>query len=78
MDVVRIGVCSALLIADAAPDCCPLLGGLLGVEIDACLCLALDLNILGVLDINIPKLDIIASIMTSCGLPGPAPGFVCP
>ena len=73
---MRIGVCSALLIAADAPDCCPLLGHL-GMDIDSCLCLALDVNVLGVLDINIPKLDIIATIMTTCGY-DPTPNFVCP
>ena len=75
VNIVKVGVCSPLL-GGVGPDCCPLLG-LLGVDIEICLCLALDVNVLGIVDINIPKLDIVASIMTSCGYT-PTPNFVCP
>ena len=77
VNIVSIGVCSPLLSGSIAPQCCPLLG-LLGVDIEVCLCLALDVNVLGIVNIHVPKLDIIASIMTTCGFPHPTPNFICP
>ena len=76
IDTVKVGVCSPLLGGGVGPDCCPLLG-LLGVDIEVCLCWAVDLNVLGLIDANIPKLDLIASIMTACGH-SPTPSFSCP
>ena len=79
VDVVQLGVCSPLLaiLGIPSPSCCALLG-VLGVDVDICLCLALDKNVLGLIDIHIPHLDLIASIITSCNLPHPPPNFSCP
>ena len=77
INIVNIGVCSPLLGGGISHECCPLLG-LLGVDIEICLCLALDVNVLGIIDINVPKLDIIANIMTTCGFSRPLPNFICP
>ena len=50
INVVNIGVCSPWLGGGISHECCPLLG-LLGVDIEICLCLALDVNVLGIIDV---------------------------
>ena len=79
VDVVKLGVCSPLLgiLGIPSSSCCALLG-VLGVDANICLCLALDKNVLGLIDIHIPHLDLIASILTSCDLPHPPSNFSCP
>ena len=79
VDVVKLGVCSPLLgiLGIPSSSCCALLG-VLGVDIDMCLCLALDKNVLGLVDIHIPHLDLIDSILTSCDLPHTPSNFTCP
>ncbi|KAH7295224.1 hypothetical protein KP509_27G037800 [Ceratopteris richardii] len=80
VSIVKLNVCSPLLGgilgSPVGSDCCALLG-LLGVDVDICLCLALEANVLGIIDINIPRLDIIAKIVTACGRTLP-PNFRCP
>ncbi|KAH7295234.1 hypothetical protein KP509_27G038800 [Ceratopteris richardii] len=47
------------------------------VDVEVCLCLAIDAKVLGISNIDIPKLDIVARIMTACGQTLP-PNFTCP
>jgi hypothetical protein len=77
IDTVKVAVCSPLLGGAVGPDCCPLLG-ILGLDIEVCLCWAVDLDVLGLVDANVAKLDIVAAIMTACGHPPPPPSFSCP
>ncbi|KAH6556567.1 hypothetical protein KP509_1Z170000, partial [Ceratopteris richardii] len=80
VDIIKLNVCSPLLGSilgnPLQSNCCALLG-LIGVDIDICLCLAIDANVLGLINIHIPKLDIVAKIATSCGHTLP-PDFTCP
>ena len=80
-DVLKVGVCGPLLGGyEVAPSvggtCCPILG-LIGADIELCLCLAVDINVLGLINVHIPKLDIVATILTTCGYTLP-PEFICP
>ncbi|KAH7295227.1 hypothetical protein KP509_27G038100 [Ceratopteris richardii] len=80
VDIIQLHVCSPLLTGllgtPAQTDCCALLG-VVGLELDICLRTAIDAKVFGVIDLHIPKLDIIAKIATVCGRTLP-PNFTCP
>ncbi|KAH7296859.1 hypothetical protein KP509_26G041500 [Ceratopteris richardii] len=78
--IVKLNVCipilGGILGNPMQSNCCALLG-LIGVDVEVCLCAAINANILGIININIPKIDIIATIVTTCGRKLP-PDFSCP
>ncbi|KAH7295225.1 hypothetical protein KP509_27G037900 [Ceratopteris richardii] len=79
VNVISLNVCSPLLgglLGTPQGNCCGLLG-LIGLDVDVCLCLAVEANVLGIINIDIPKLDIVARILTACGRTLP-PNFTCP
>ncbi|KAH7295231.1 hypothetical protein KP509_27G038500 [Ceratopteris richardii] len=79
VNIISLNVCSPLLggiLGAPQGDCCALLG-LLGLDLEVCLCLAIEANVLGLINIDIPKLDIVARIVTACGRTLP-PNFTCP
>ncbi|KAH7295233.1 hypothetical protein KP509_27G038700 [Ceratopteris richardii] len=79
VNIIKLNVCSPLLggiLGSPQADCCALLG-LIGLDVEVCLCLAIEANVLGLINIDIPKLDIVARIMTACGQTLQS-NFTCP
>ncbi|KAH7352317.1 hypothetical protein KP509_19G039500 [Ceratopteris richardii] len=70
IDINKLEVCSSLLTglvtSPLQSNCCALLGTV-GLDVDLCLCAAIDANVLGLIDVRIPRLYIIAKIVTACG-----------
>lgn len=50
--------------------------GLIGLDIEVCLCAAIDANVLGIISVH-AKIDVIATILTTCGKKVP-PNLSCP
>ncbi|KAH7365965.1 hypothetical protein KP509_18G056700 [Ceratopteris richardii] len=78
-NIISLNVCSPLLggiLGAPQGDCCAVLG-ILGLDHEICLCLAIEANVLGNINIDIPKLDIVARSVTACGRTLP-PNFTCP
>ncbi|KAH7307881.1 hypothetical protein KP509_22G081100 [Ceratopteris richardii] len=80
VDIVKLNVClpilNGLLGTPLHSNCCALLG-IIGLDIELCLCAAIDADVLGLVHVHIPKLDIVATIMTACGCTIP-PNLTCP
>ncbi|CAI9288790.1 unnamed protein product [Lactuca saligna] len=80
-DALKLGVCAKLLndsigtVIGNPPDhpCCSALGGLLDLEVAACLCTALKANVLGI-NINIPIS--LSLLVNTCGKELPK-DFIC-
>ncbi|KAH7295232.1 hypothetical protein KP509_27G038600 [Ceratopteris richardii] len=68
VNIIELSVCSPLLggiLGVPHGDCCALLD-LIGLDVEICLCLTIEANVLGIINIDIPTLDIVARIMTAC------------
>ncbi|KAL3645422.1 hypothetical protein CASFOL_010602 [Castilleja foliolosa] len=80
-DALKLGICAKLLNGSigaeigSPPDhpCCSALGGLLDLEVAACLCTALKANILGI-NLNIPIS--LSLLVNTCGKSLPK-DFIC-
>ncbi|CAL5032350.1 unnamed protein product [Urochloa decumbens] len=56
-------------------QCCPLLGGLVGVDAAVCLCTALRANVLGIVNLNVPLG--LRLLLSQCGRGGVSASFTC-
>ncbi|CAN6248446.1 unnamed protein product [Urochloa humidicola] len=88
-DPLRLRVCSNLLrglLAGLLPgaggngttngdQCCPLLGGVVGVDAAVCLCTALRANALGIVNLNVPLG--LRLLLSQCGRGGVPASFTC-
>ncbi|XP_042038507.1 14 kDa proline-rich protein DC2.15-like [Salvia splendens] len=80
-DTLKLGVCADLLslanvVVGSPPSgdkCCPLLEGLADLEVAACLCTAIKVNVLGI-NLDIPVA--LSVLLSACQKTVP-PGFMC-
>ncbi|KAG9160636.1 hypothetical protein Leryth_025297 [Lithospermum erythrorhizon] len=84
IDALQLGVCANVL--GVLPinlgkvptkPCCGLIGNLVALEVGACLCTALNLNVLNILPLNVPIA--LSLLVDACNLSGTIPsGWKCP
>nr|BAB41107.1 LEDI-2 protein [Lithospermum erythrorhizon] len=84
VDTLQLGVCANVLgLIDLnlgrvpTQPCCSLLGNLVALEVGACLCTALDLNLLNLIHLTIPIS--LSLLVNTCNINGTIPsGWSCP
>lgn len=74
-DFLKLRVCADVLKllvlyigppASTMDECCGLIGDLVKLEVDVCLCTALKLNVLSLIKLNIPELPLLNLLLSNC------------